>query len=287
MRSSNSSFRRAVTSSRPTTYSRRGLQPLASDFELVVQLIDELQIQQLADPKVEAMAIPDQVISGDPFAVHYRVGNLGGGDLHEIAERVLLYVYGPGLRRWADSIPATESTWLAGTSYHTGDEVASAGSTAMEDLGPVEVTLDRAGRSWVLVALFVLDEEGRDIGFHSIWKNVTVLSAATFDPTRSRIDSRTFEVAASADSEGQVTTTVTDLADSQAEIELPDRIQATYSAGVRPSAAGGYLRATDDCRVRRTACWIGAGRAGSRPGWPGLRRAIRSWSNSAPNTAPR
>lgn len=64
-----------------TTYQDRGLQPLASDFELVIHVSDELERQKQANLKVEAIHVPDQVIADEPFAVNYRVGNLGGAIL--------------------------------------------------------------------------------------------------------------------------------------------------------------------------------------------------------------
>ena len=221
-----------------TTYSRGGLQPLAADFELFVRLIDELDRQQTPAPKVEALVIPDRVIAGEPFTVHYRVGNLGGGDLHGVAPLVQVQGYVPGstggfIRQWFYNLAVTESTWGAGSSYHTGEVVASDSSDALAGVVAQEMTLDESGRSWVLIALFVLNQERRSVGYHSIWKHIDVIEGATFGPLRVRVDESTLEVAAQADADGAVTRTVTDLADREAEVGLLQRRQAIFAAGIR------------------------------------------------------
>ena len=45
--------------------------------------------------KAEAIHLPDQVVAGEPFPVHYRVGNLGGGDLAAVGGSAEVYVVGP------------------------------------------------------------------------------------------------------------------------------------------------------------------------------------------------
>ncbi|MCY4616466.1 MAG: hypothetical protein OXC71_08775, partial [Chloroflexi bacterium] len=62
-----------------TTYRERDLQPFEADFELIVSLVDEQARQGEFQLKIEDALIPDVVIAGQPFDVHYRVGNLGGG----------------------------------------------------------------------------------------------------------------------------------------------------------------------------------------------------------------
>ena len=60
-----------------TTYLERDLQPLHADFTLVIQMVDEVARQSSFQLKVEATHAPDEVIVGEPFPVHYRIGNLG------------------------------------------------------------------------------------------------------------------------------------------------------------------------------------------------------------------
>ncbi|MCY3597236.1 MAG: hypothetical protein OXG71_07350, partial [Rhodospirillales bacterium] len=103
-----------------TTYSQGGLQPAASDFELSIRVVNEQLAQQDPNPKVEFLAVPDEVVSGDPFPVHFRVGNHGGGGLHDNAASYLILVRGPENRHWGNPVPISESTWAAGSSYHTG-----------------------------------------------------------------------------------------------------------------------------------------------------------------------
>lgn len=220
-----------------TTYSRGGLQPLAADFELFIRLVDELDRQQMPDPKVEALEIPDRVIAGEPFTVHYRLGNVGGGDLHGAAPIVQVQGYGPGrsggfIRQWFYNLAVTESTWGAGSSYHTGDVVASESSESLAGVAAQEMMLDGSGRSWVLIALFILDEERRGVSYHSVWKHIDVIDGATFGPLRVRVDDSTFEVAAQSDEDGEVTRTVTDLADREAAVGSLQHRQAVFAAGV-------------------------------------------------------
>ncbi|MXY00212.1 MAG: hypothetical protein F4Y67_05280 [Chloroflexi bacterium] len=229
-----------------TTYSRGGLQPLAADFELFIRLIDELDRQLMPAPKVEALVVPDRVIAGEPFTVHYRVGNVGGGDLHEVAPIVQVQGYGPGstggfIRQWFYNLAVTESAWSAGSSYHTGDVTASGSSETLAGVAAQEMTLNRPGRSWVLVALFVLDEERRGVSYHSVWKHIDVIDGATFGPLRVRVDDSTFEVTAQSDADGEVTRTVTDLADREAAVGILQRRQAVFAAGVRSVLLGGIF----------------------------------------------
>ena len=229
-----------------TTYSRGGLQPLAADFELYIRLIDELDRQRMPDPKVEALVIPDQVIAGEPFTVHYRLGNVGGGDLHEAAPIVQVQGYRPGssggfVRQWFYNLAVTESTWGAGSSYHTGDVAASDSSESLAGVAAQEMTLNQPGRSWVLIALFVLDEDRRGVSYHSVWKHIDVIDGATFGPLRVRVGESTFEVTAQSEADGEVTRTVADLADREASIEPVQRWQAVFAAGVRSVLLSGIF----------------------------------------------
>ena len=216
-----------------TTYSRGGLQPQASDFELSIRIVDELAAQLEPNPKVEFLAVPEKVVSGDPFDVHFRVGNHGGGGLYGNAASYLVLVRGPENRHWGNPVPIAESTWAAGSSYHTGEPAAGSASTMLEGLAPVQLRLEEPGRSWVLVAIYALNEDDRGLWFHATWQHVDVVQSAEFETTLARVDGRTYSVAATADAEGIVTTTVSDIADRQREIGPPERIQAIYSAGTR------------------------------------------------------
>ena len=63
-----------------TTYLERDNQPLQADFTLTVHIVDEAAQQQEPRLKVEEVRAPAEVVAGDPFTVHYRIGNLGGGE---------------------------------------------------------------------------------------------------------------------------------------------------------------------------------------------------------------
>ena len=78
-----------------TTYLERDYQPLMADFTLVIQLVDESARQDSFLLKIEDVYTPERVVAGQPFDVHYRVGNLGGGDLADIGGNAVVYVVGP------------------------------------------------------------------------------------------------------------------------------------------------------------------------------------------------
>ncbi len=216
-----------------TTYSRGGVQAAASDFELSIQVVDERLAQLEPNPKVEFLAVPDQVVSGDPFPVHFRVGNHGGGELFGNAASYLVLVRGPEYRHWGNPVPISEASWAPGSAYHTGDPAASSASTSLAGLTAVDLRLEEPGRSWVLVALYALNEENRGLWFHAAWKHVHVLESAEIDPTLARVGAGTYSVAASADADGTVSTTVSDVANRERAVEPARELQAIYTAGVR------------------------------------------------------
>lgn len=216
-----------------TTYSQGGQQPAASDFTLSVQVVDERAAQLDPNPKVEFLAVPDQVVSGDPFTVHFRVGNHGGGDLHGNAASYLVLVRGPENRHWGNPVPIAESTWAAGSSYHTGTPAASRASTELAGLASVNLRLEEPGRSWVLVALYALNENNRGLWFHATWKHVRVLESAELSPTLASVDGSTYSVAARADADGSVQTTVSNVRDRSQAVEPDRELQALYAAGAR------------------------------------------------------
>ena len=224
-----------------TTYAERGLQPVSTNFNLVVHLVDEEAEQRRSTRKVEAIHTPDQVLAGEPFHVHYRAGNLGGGGLSDVGGGAVLYVVGPGDRAWTAPIAACEERWRAGVSYHSGPQTASATSTALNALTPFEITLDDPGPSWVFVGVVAVDALGQEIGFHGIWRNLTVLSGVTFDPVTVSADGDDYEVSAAADSLGLVRVEVSSVADPEADIARAPRAKAIYAAGVRVRVLDGIF----------------------------------------------
>lgn len=222
-----------------TTYLQRDLQPLVADFELTIHLVDEAAAQENFLLKIEETLAPDVVIAGEPFMVDYRVGNVGGSPLPD-ESFVILYAVAPRTYRDLPSIPASESHWQPGVSYHSSPETASATSTTVPVIRPIEVTLSRPGPSWVFVAAIafqLVEGEGlfdNEISFHGIWRNLRVLSGPTYGPVAVSVDGTAYSVTAKADEEGEVTTTVIPLADPTAEVEDALVVaKATYAAGVR------------------------------------------------------
>lgn len=222
-----------------TTYRQRDLQPLVADFELTIHLVDEAAAQENSLLKIEETLAPDVVIAGEPFTVDFRVGNVGGGVLPE-GSFVIVYAVAPRTYEDLPSIPASESYWQPGVSYHSSPRTASATSTTVPVVRPIEVTLSRPGPSWVFVAAIafqLVEGEGtfdNEVSFHGIWRNLRVLSGPTYGPVTVSVDGAAYTVEAVDDEEGEVTTTVTSLADPAAEVEDALVVaKATYAAGVR------------------------------------------------------
>lgn len=210
-----------------TTYGGRDHVHLLTGFTLTLSFVtpDAFQI------KTEAIHVPDQVVAGDPFTVHYRVGNLGHTELPEANSAVVYLVSGRAFDRTAH-VPAAGGRWRAGASYHSGPETASATSTTLDVLRPLTITISAPGPSWVVLAIVTNDESGQEIGLHRIERDLLVLSGPTFGPVPVRVDGTTYEVTATADEEGLVTTSVTAVADSEAEVDSVLQAKAIYAAGV-------------------------------------------------------
>ena len=224
-----------------TTYLERDYQPLRADFDLIVRFVDEEVKQQSFQLKIEESHTPDRVVAGEPFSVHYRVGNLGGGDLADVGGRAIVYVVGPGVREIAPSITSSAGLWRAGVSYHTGTQVANATSTAIPQVNPFGATFSRPGPSWLFVGVVTLNASMEEVGFHGVWRNLMVLSGRTFGPVTVEVDEQDYEVVAEADTDGLVTTTVRDVADPDADIDASVRAKAIYAAGVGTQVLDGIL----------------------------------------------
>lgn len=229
-----------------TTYRQRDLQPLVADFELTVHLVDEAAAQEGFLLKVEETLAPDVVIAGEPFAVDFRAGNVGGGGLPE-GSFVILYAVGPRAYQDLPPIPASEALWQAGASYHSSPELANATSIMVPAIRPITTALPRPGPSWVFVAAIAFQEvegEGRfdnEISFHGLWRNVQVVTGPTFGPVTVSVDGADYAVEAAADEDGEVTTTVAALAHPEGEVDEAVRAKATYAAGVRELVLDGLL----------------------------------------------
>ncbi len=224
-----------------TTYLERDYQPLMADFDLVVHLVDEEEEWSSSLLKIEEVVTPERVVAGQPFEVHYRVGNLGGGDLSEVGGTATIYVVGPRVYERRGPIDASDERWGAGVSYHTGQQTASGVSASVAEVEAIEVTLRSPGPSWVFVEVIADDESGEEVSFHGLWQNVMVLSGTVFDAVTVSVDGADHEVAAVADDEGMVTTTVSAVADPGADVESSVRARAIYAAGVHTQMLEGIL----------------------------------------------
>lgn len=224
-----------------TTYLERDYQPLRADFTLVIQLVDETARQDSFLLKIEDVHTPERVIAGQPFDVHYRVGNLGGGDLADVGGNAVVYVVGPRVYEYTDPIEASDGRWQSGVSYHTGAQTANASSVEIGELTPFQATLRSTGPSWVFVAVITDDEDGEERGFHGQWQNVMVLSGTTFEEATVSVDGTEYTVEAQADVDGLVTTTVSAVDDPEADVEDTLRAKAIFAAGVRSQLLNGVF----------------------------------------------
>ena len=224
-----------------TTYLERDYQPLMADFDLVVHLVDEEEERSSSLLKIEEVATPERVVAGQPFEVHYRIGNLGGGDLSEVGGTATIYVVGPRVYERRGPIDASEERWQAGVSYHTGPETASGASASIAEVEAMEVTLRSPGPSWVFVAVIADDESGEEVSFHGLWQNVMVLSGIVFDAVTVSVDGAEHVVEAVADDEGMVETTVSSVADPEAEVDPAVMSRAIYAAGVHTQMLEGIF----------------------------------------------
>ena len=236
-----------------TTYLERDLQPQFADFTLVVHLIDEEEREASFNIKMEEIHVPDEVVAGEPFEVHYRVGNLGQGGLDDVGGRAAVYVVGP---RVFDRTPITygsDDRWQAGVSYHTGPRTATPFSVAIDELEAFDVTLNNTGPSWVFVAVDAHDGFGEEVAFHGIWRNLMVLSGLTFEPVMVSVDDSDYEVSARANAGGYVTTSVTSVADPGVAVDPEMRAKAIYAAGVRTQLLDGIFERPEIAALSATA----------------------------------
>lgn len=215
-----------------TTYWERDAQLASADFELVVHLVDEEERQASGfQMKIEAGVVPEQATVGVPFEVHYRVGNVGNGTMTEDDGSVRVYAIAPD--DWGRTDPSidSETGWPGGVSYHTGDATANATSAESDDVYPFELTMEESGTSWVWLVVVTDDPDGEEIGFHSQWRELMVLSGLEFDETIVSVDEVEYKVSSETDDQGEVTVLVSSVADPEAEVDATVRAKAIYTAG--------------------------------------------------------
>ena len=210
-----------------TTYWERDFHALQADYTLTIHLVDEQAEQQAHKLKIEAVHVPSEVVAGDPFEVNYRVGNLGGELPAGAYAR--LYVLSRGVY---ERSPRLRGIWQPGASYHTGDETASATSTEIADIAPVEISLNRAGPEALKAYVLTFNKNGTEIGYRFFAQPLTVLSGPTFGPVEVQLGGKTYAVTAEADDDGEVTTSVHSAVYPDAEVASQIRLRAIYTAGV-------------------------------------------------------
>lgn len=225
-----------------TTYLEREARLASGDFELVIHLIDEEERQESGyQLKIEASVVPNHAVAGEPYEVHYRIGNVGNGPMTEDHGTVDVYAIGP--RAW-DHTELTidpETGWLPGVSYHSDDIAASNTSVESDQVSAFELTINQSGPSWVWLAVVINDESGEEIALHSQWSEILILSGRTFEETTVSVDGAEYEVSSETDEEGEVTVLVSAADDAEAEVESSTRAKAVYTAGVEAELLHGLF----------------------------------------------
>ena len=215
-----------------TTYWERDAQLASADFELVVHLVDEDERQASGfQMKIEAGIVPEQVTVGVPFEVHYRIGNVGNGAMMEEDGSVRVYAIAPDDWVRVDLTIDSETGWAGGVAHHTNEATANSTSSESEEVYPFEITMEESGTSWVWLVVVTDDPDGEEIGFHSQWRELTVLSGMEFDETTVSVDEVPYQVSSETDDEGEVTVLVSGVDDPDAEVDATVRAKAIYTAG--------------------------------------------------------
>ena len=221
-----------------TTYSARDRNRILADFTLTIRFVESDSFLI----KVEALEIPDVVIAGEPFTVHYRVGNVGHTDLPEGLSAVVVTAAPGGTWDITESVPAAGGHWGVGVSYHSREEAATPTSTLLPPLRPLSLNIPEPGDSYVVLVIFTdNDETEEEVDFHFIERVLTVHSGPTFGPTTVKVDGSDLEVAATADEEGMVTNSVTSVADPEVEVDTAAQAKAIYTAAVDAFLLEGIL----------------------------------------------
>lgn len=225
-----------------TTYWERDAQLASADFELVVHLVDEEERQVSGfQMKIEAGIIPEQAIVGVPFDVHYRIGNVGNGTMTEDDGSVRVYAIAPDDWGRVDLTIDPETGWPGGVSHHTSEVTANATSTESDEVYPFEITMEEAGTSWVWFVVVTDDPDGEEIGFHSQWRELKVLSGLEFEATTVSVDDIEYAVSSETDDEGEVTVLVSSVDDPDAEVDPTVRAKAIYTAGFKSEFLDGIF----------------------------------------------
>ena len=231
-----------------TTYGGRDHAHELTDFNLTIRLVDPDTFRL----KTEAVHVADRVVAGEPFAVHYRVGNAGHTDLPD-ANSAVVVMYGQGVYEQSDLVTAEGERWQAGISYHAGEEAASATSGSLSELAPFEITLRRSGPTGVFVGIITFDEFQEETAFHGAWLDFTVLSGWAFDAVTVKVDDADYVVSAEADEHGWVTVSVSSAADPDADVDDAVRAKAIYAAGVRTQVLDGVFERPATAALSTTA----------------------------------
>lgn len=200
--------------------------------------------------KLEAIEAPERVVLGIPFDINYRVGNLGDAPLASIDASVEVRVRWPYISDWRTrSIAADDGEielWDVGASYHTSESVAAFGSQEIPQLHPFRGAFRwRTGPTDVMLEVRLLDEDGDRIDRHFLARPIFVLSGFEYEALTVSVDDVDYQVAATADETGEVTTTVNAVGgEDEDTVDAEITARAIYAAGVRTQVLDDFEETT-------------------------------------------
>ena len=223
-----------------TTFRTRDLQGPKVDFTLTLSIVEEEAQQRAPLLKMEEVDIPTETVAGDPLAINFRVGNVGGAEFPDGEGYAVLYAFGRGYL-YKRSAPLSSELWPAGIGYHSGDGAASTTSKSIPEVAPFSLTFNKPGPSWVFTAVGLYDDNEDEFGFHGIWHDLMVLSGPTYGPVKVGVDGIAYTVSADSNEDGLVTTSVASAAGPTAEVDSDTQEKAQYAAGVRTQLLDGIF----------------------------------------------
>ena len=270
-----------------TNWGDRDLKGLsAAEFELTIAAAEDGPIV-----KLEALDAPDRVVRGLPFAINYRIGNLGDEPLSTLDPdaRIRVQVRWPYIddwrTSWIDVLDEDEELLPVGASYHSDEALQAFGSQPMSRLHPFEGLFRwRAGPTDVMLAVVVINDDFETLAYHTLARPIMVLTGFEFAPVNVSVDGVEYQVSAIAADDGEVETTVipadevgqetTDTADPTEEgsddsepgedegLDPEITALATYAAGVRTQVLADFGSTLESLNAQAESLFSIVGRGG-------------------------
>ena len=273
-----------------TNWGDRDLKALiAAEFELTIATAEDGPLV-----KLEAIDAPDRVVRGLPFAINYRVGNLGDEPLSALDPdaRLRVQVRWPYIddwrTAWIDVLDGDAELLPVGASYHSDETIQAFESRPLSQLHPFEGLFRwRTGPTDVMLMVAVINDDFDTLAFHTLARPIMVLAGFEFDPVNVNVGGVEYQVSAIAADDGAVETTVTPVDEVEQEVTVTaDQTEddsgdaddsesdeedgvdpevtalATYAAGVRTQVLGDFRSILDSLNAQAESLFSIVGRGG-------------------------